>query len=795
MSWIITHQCRFQSRTGQQYCVNVSKQADTSVEVKQLIGAETPFTTSEASGDDIFTPVRAQSGTLRILDNSGGTLMDDLLPENNTQKMVALVNLTTGATEWIGFMAAEVFTQPWGNDMTELEFPLRSALTCLEDVTVQTGITGNNRLAMLVHNAFTSMFGEGQVPFTQLVTMDDFYLPYDHLLIRANFDRFYDKETIKNDNTETVIKVGQSYREAIEAMCSTFGLTLRQQGTTLIFGRYDNGNGYAVNVRTMGWSTLAYIYNNTGAYPEVQPEGSIATRDLMTLAEFRSKNNKLSFIPGGKAAIVTLNLDASNSNIIEMPQSPIADGDMASAMIPTNGEYILGQAWMGEEESMLFFFQNLPFAQDGIEKLNFQHLGRTSGVEIFNYKEVYVQLTSGVNINIVRTHINTATNYDAAAVIYRSIFGNHGRYYTYNQRLVITGAVPGRYSKENGLLENCLLLVQDVNTSSDTQASPDSCYQISTAADVEMQNCFINVKFDVPVTIFSIVQSIDRKVMLYPSDVMYRLHSQGAIEYLTNGSSLVSNLTYNMWCKLYVVSPDRQHTYYWDSSQWVADSERFFPISIKGTGIESNYHAGMDIDNTGGYLAQVTGTMTGTVIFEITNKVTISDKMKVKDPNNDYNNEVEVFAFPYQKILTGLSVDLVYSRSITSNSQGENTYRKTIMESGFSEEKSIDLELGTNNNNTPSTSLLRTYGNDGYVGTVSYMTADGQRIEERPEIHLLNRMVEQYKTMRRTMTAKIATGIDLFRNRFSYNGRLFMAIDKKHDWEREEQEVKFIEVN
>jgi hypothetical protein len=45
------------------------------------------------------------------------------------------------------------------------------------------------------------------------------------------------------------------------------------------------------------------------------------------------------------------------------------------------------------------------------------------------------------------------------------------------------------------------------------------------------------------------------------------------------------------------------------------------------------------------------------------------------------------------------------------------------------------------------------------------------------------------------MEATIATGIDLFRNRFSYNGRKYMAIDKKHDWEREEQEVKFIEVS
>ena len=99
------------------------------------------------------------------------------------------------------------------------------------------------------------------------------------------------------------------------------------------------------------------------------------------------------------------------------------------------------------------------------------------------------------------------------------------------------------------------------------------------------------------------------------------------------------------------------------------------------------------------------------------------------------------------------------------------------------------------NHNYPSPSLLRTFNNEGYIEFIGYTATDGSTISERPEMHLLNRMVEQYKTMRRTMSAKIATGIDIFRNRFAYNGRKFMAIDKKHDWEREEQEVKFIEVN
>jgi hypothetical protein len=117
-------------------------------------------------------------------------------------------------------------------------------------------------------------------------------------------------------------------------------------------------------------------------------------------------------------------------------------------------------------------------------------------------------------------------------------------------------------------------------------------------------------------------------------------------------------------------------------------------------------------------------------------------------------------------------------------------------QNGFTDkDKQIDLTLGTRNNNTPSPSLLRNYADIDYVQLVSYTNGSGERVMERPEMHLLNRMVEHYKTMRRTMEAKIATGIDLFRNRFEYNGRVFFGIDKKHDWERDEQEVKFIEVN
>jgi hypothetical protein len=303
-----------------------------------------------------------------------------------------------------------------------------------------------------------------------------------------------------------------------------------------------------------------------------------------------------------------------------------------------------------------------------------------------------------------------------------------------------------------------------------------------------MKNCYINIDFDIPVTIFSIVSKLLMTQVFIPVQTTYTLTGESA--YAT--SQMVGSLTYSMVCRLYIIANDG-HNYFWNGSGWNTDTVTDFYIPIKGNSIQSNYDTTMDIDKASGILAYV-GDKTGRLIFQIMNIATINDKMSIIKGSEEGDN-VDVYAYPFQRIITGLKVDLVYSREITNSSRSSNTYRRTIIGKGFSEEKQIDLTFGTWNQNVPCTALLKNYDNSGYEPDLGYYKSDGSVVAERMEIHLLNRMVEYYKEVRRTMEAKIATGIDLFRNRFSYNGRKYMAIDKKHDWEREEQEVKFIEVS
>ena len=770
MSWIVTHQCRFQSRTHQQYCVNISKQTDTGQNIKQLTGSEHPFVTSEANGDDIFMPIRQQTGYLRVLDNSGGTLLEELMPENNTQKMVTLVNLTTGKTEWIGFLAAEVFTQPWGNELTELEFPLKSALSCLSDVTIDNSINGTRRIALLIYQAFTAMF-QGDVPFTNIVLMDDFKNVCDELLIRANFNKFYRDEVIMNDNAESLVRIGDSFMDAIKALCQTFGLTLRQQGTSLIFGRYDDGTGFPVNVNVMGWDILATIANKDDEWPydSLQPQGQIITRDLLPIADFRGSNNKLSFVPGGREAIVTLEVGSHALNILQLPESVISDS-------PVTDVYTTIEDTQIESTNVTFYYITKRI------KVSMQNVARANtGKEAFNFAKRSTSATLIGNwAKRMRNHGEWSDS-DITNFIKYSAFGDEAQkviqdaqidfpylltpYYSYDVPVVYTGAMACRWSTNGEILKNGIFLVQDVWSEPDQgDQSTRLCYTIVAPQSVRMENCYLHINMSVHLL-----------------NSMYLMKDAYGTQWDKANNNEVE---YQFWCALRV----NETGMFWNGSSW-QNSWASFRINMKGTEVKSNKKDSMNIDEDNGWFIPINAE--GTLVFDIFSTCFCNSGTMIKP----YGLPEEIaYTYPFQKIITDLTIDTVYSRDITSSERGRNVYRKNILNMGFSEDKSIDLTFGTDNKNLPSPSLLRTYGNEGYIVDIGYIASDGSMVAERPEMHLLNRMVEYYKTMRRTMEAKIATGIDLFRNRFSYNGRKYMAIDKKHDWEREEQEVKFIEV-
>jgi hypothetical protein len=719
-------------------------------------------------------PIRQQTGYLRVLDNSGGTLIDELLPENNTQKMVTLVNLTTGKTEWIGFLAAEVFTQPWGNELTELEFPLKSALACLSDITIQTGAQGINKIGYLINYALNDLF-LGENMFDTICIAADLESLIKPFILWADYGLFFKSETSMMDGADVIEKVGISYKEALNIVCQTFGISMREQGTTLCFFQEDNA-GFDVGMTILSWGEFISAIDNA---VDIMSQGSYGEKDIISISEFRSTNNKLSFKQGGKSAKVVLQLGSSQFNAILLPETPTSVTPPDVAQVVENMYHDDPNGYIESHKTYIPLNIQAANVREGLETFTFGRMRRNPNEAATGKYATHTYLgASNYNDCIGKTLIKNG--------VYTSAEGRDFRYYWWQQSYIYTGAIPCRWSTGTDVLKNGIFLVQDIFRLYDTEINNSyikECYSIQSNGLVEATNAFLCLNFSLQYIYTLVANQYD-----YFYGNQNGKISQGSPQRHYSG----------MRCKLYVVDENNNNTLYWkdnnSSRGWVSE-DTFFEILMKDGNVVSNKTSDMNIDGDDGYYIPFSGRYT--IHFCILNVENFTgeyvESFQSKTSLHEGSTlQVDYEAYPYQKILTDLTLDIVYPRDITINDKGQNVYRRTIMSSGFSDDKETGLKLGTNNNNYPNPALLRN-NRSTFIEKIKYMKF-GAATEERPEMHLLNRMVEYYKTMRRTMEATIATGIDLFRNRFSYNGRKYMAIDKKHDWEREEQEVKFIEV-
>jgi hypothetical protein len=114
------------------------------------------------------------------------------------------------------------------------------------------------------------------------------------------------------------------------------------------------------------------------------------------------------------------------------------------------------------------------------------------------------------------------------------------------------------------------------------------------------------------------------------------------------------------------------------------------------------------------------------------------------------------------------------------------------MASGFNEEKQIELTLGTYNNNMDSLSFIK-QNLTTYIERFPYIDASAT-INQRPELHLLDRMVYYYGYVRRMFRCNVLRGLDYMQTLYGYNYRSYFGVKASTEWRDDTEEVKFIEV-
>ena len=569
MAWNKRYRVPFQSFTGTQYMVYIYEQ--TAGELVTLTGSDNPFETQEDQSDDIFTPIRSQTGYLRVIDETGGNLLEQLMPANNTEKLVRVYagtwnvdTFTDVNLVWQGFLCAEVFTQPWDGSKKMLEFPVKSVLAAMEDVTLtESNIGTRTRIAGYIVNAFTAL----DVQPSEVVCISNLYdVAYDMLSIFVSPETFFSEEQVNNQGDTYFEHVGKSYAEVLSSIASLYGMMLREFDGKLYVVMYDNGRG-KIGLARIPWLTMQSIA--AGSQTTITMLG-VPEVNVLDAIDFCGDKNLASFMQGGKSATVTLSIGGLAFGISLPPTSETSDA-------PIEFECHNG-------------------------KLYVQPHGPRNLVEDFYYLEYSRDTLIG------------GSNY--ATILQKTLInGYSSNPYASADIHLYTGAFPCRwfYQKETErvVLKNGLYFNTQYQTSANSGINPqrDSLYTISSPIELDAFDGWLRVDFK----LHNLVWFGNGT----GSDFFYFDDANQAIGADVDSQVYLALRVGDKWWS-------RTQNAWVDGETPSPQFDNYFFVNVKNDTINTNKTEDMNIDEDDGFFIPVTESLIGDVSLYVMNYIPVS---------------------------------------------------------------------------------------------------------------------------------------------------------------------------
>ena len=232
-------------RAGTTYVLEIGGGSGTAV---QLNGASETFVTEEDRNEDMFQPIRTQSGSFRILDNMcdyDGTIIDetlgadwwkDLLPAKDSDRPVRLIHTegNTTVVDWQGFMQSQTFSGALYGGVQEREFPVTCPLTILagEDVNFNRGLANFATVLKDVCDTIDTKSGN--------------MVHIDTIMVQGGADaqawlmKKIDWQNFAQEDANGVMRAKYSLYDVLEDTCRFWGWTARTEGTTLYLTAADD---------------------------------------------------------------------------------------------------------------------------------------------------------------------------------------------------------------------------------------------------------------------------------------------------------------------------------------------------------------------------------------------------------------------------------------------------------------------------------------------------------------------------------------------------------------------------
>lgn len=297
MSWNVKWTVPFKSVLENSYTVKILVDGYEGDAIP-LRASTSPFETNENRSDNRFTPIRSQTGYIRIVDNGfdlDGNAFDwqELLPNTNVEHQVRLVD-SSDNTIWIGYMKADMYTTQIFEEAIEYEFPILCPLALLEDMQLEftsNDMKNNGTIGQAIH----MIMGKTGVNW-QYVDVCANVANYADLNARFNYMNYTKVDPTVNSVTEvaTWTDPGARMADILEEFCKFWGWTIQTRGLVIYITANDDTHYF----RRFTFSSMANVLSS---------ESSIYQSDEIDIDEltYVSTRHNIDYILGKNNVTIT----------------------------------------------------------------------------------------------------------------------------------------------------------------------------------------------------------------------------------------------------------------------------------------------------------------------------------------------------------------------------------------------------------------------------------------------------------------------------------------------------------
>lgn len=225
----------FMSRTGIAYHIAIDGKVGDDM---SLTPAADPFVTQEEGDEDLFVPVRTQSGSIRVVTDDA-QLIRNIIPDSGGTRKVSVTNAQSGVVVWKGYVQPKMLSMRLFSGKQVVSIPVECGLAALK------------------YRAYN--YASVELPVSKMLA---FMLTSE--FSNFNFNGYcFENQGWLHKKVKTSLFVGddKSHFDVLSDLCAFFGWTCRSMANSVVFAFHRNVDA---EYMTEFFSTDANVLNTDG---------------------------------------------------------------------------------------------------------------------------------------------------------------------------------------------------------------------------------------------------------------------------------------------------------------------------------------------------------------------------------------------------------------------------------------------------------------------------------------------------------------------------------------------------